>query len=185
MGSVGSDSGSALILIAGLPGVGKSTLAEEVGRQTQIPVFALDWLLGAAVQSRACHQDADFGELGRRLMLMLAHRQFLLGQSVILDAPAHEPIWREPFVDLAAADQVRLRIIEVQCPDERAHRARVTGRSRGIPGWHEFNWSHVERMKLQWQPWPPDTDRLVIDSTRSLDDAVVRAIDYINDTPIS
>ena len=46
----GSDR-STLVLITGLPGVGKSTLAEAVGRRSGVPDFALDWLLGAVVQS--------------------------------------------------------------------------------------------------------------------------------------
>lgn len=37
----------ALIVLAGLPGTGKSTLAETIGRILHIPVFSLDWLLGA------------------------------------------------------------------------------------------------------------------------------------------
>lgn len=175
----GNGEPSTLVLITGLPGVGKSTLAEAVGRRLGIPVFALDWLLGAAVQSRACRPDADWAELGRRLLLMLAHRQFLFGQSAILDAPAHEPAWRDPFLEVAESDQVRLRIVEVQCPDEAQHRGRVTGRSRGIPGWHEFNWSHVERMKLRWQSWPAGTDLLRVDSTDPFDSELDRVIDYI------
>lgn len=167
-----------LILITGLPGVGKSTLAEAVGRRLQTPVFSLDWVLGAVVQSRACPPSTNYGALGLQLLLMLAHRQLMLGQSAIIDAPGHEPAWRDPFVDEARSDNTELRIIEVQCPDEALHCARVVGRSRGIPGWHEFNWSHVERMTMRWQPWPAGTERLTVDSTKPLDDAVNRTIDY-------
>ncbi|CAA9294262.1 MAG: hypothetical protein AVDCRST_MAG93-4135, partial [uncultured Chloroflexia bacterium] len=35
-----------LIVFAGLPGTGKSTMAEAVGRTLHAPVFALDWILG-------------------------------------------------------------------------------------------------------------------------------------------
>lgn len=37
------------IVFTGLPGTGKSSLAEAVGRQLGIPVFAKDWL--EAIQS--------------------------------------------------------------------------------------------------------------------------------------
>ena len=33
-----------LIVFSGLPGTGKSTLAESVGKQQRVPVFAKDWL---------------------------------------------------------------------------------------------------------------------------------------------
>ena len=131
------------------------------------------------MQAQAFRPDSDYEELGRRLLLMLAHRQFLLGQSAILDAPGHESGWRDPFFQLAEADGVRLRIVEVQCRDEGIHRKRVDGRDRGIPGWHEFNWSHVERMKLRWQPWPSGTERLVVESTDTLERMLSQVVDYV------
>ena len=33
-----------------------------------------------------------------------------------------------------------------------AHRSRVEGRRRNIPGWHEIDWSHVEFMMTEIQP---------------------------------
>jgi hypothetical protein len=27
----------------------------------------------------------------------------------------------------------------------------VEGRTRGIPGWHELSWDHVERMRIQYK----------------------------------
>lgn len=39
-----------LIIFSGLPGTGKSTLAENVGRQLSIPVFAKDWLEATLVR---------------------------------------------------------------------------------------------------------------------------------------
>ena len=33
-----------LIIFSGLPGTGKSTLAETAGKDLSIPVFAKDWL---------------------------------------------------------------------------------------------------------------------------------------------
>lgn len=37
----------------------------------------------------------------------------------------------------------------VLCTDESVHRRRVEGRVRGIPGWHEIDWGHVERMRRE------------------------------------
>ena len=40
-----------LIVFSGLPGTGKSTLAEAVGRHLSIPVFAKDWLEATLLRS--------------------------------------------------------------------------------------------------------------------------------------
>lgn len=39
--------GGSQLVVSGVPGSGKSTVAEAVGRQLGIPVYALDWILGA------------------------------------------------------------------------------------------------------------------------------------------
>ena len=79
-----------LILFSGLPGTGKSTLAEAVGKYLAIPVFARDWLEATLVRSElvASNQNRPLGSAGYELMTMLAERQFRLDQSAILDSVA-------------------------------------------------------------------------------------------------
>ena len=33
------------------------------------------------------------------------------------------------------------------------HRSRLKERKRNIPGWHELEWSEVERVKQYYSPW--------------------------------
>jgi hypothetical protein len=42
-----------------------------------------------------------------------------------------------------------LLVIECVCSDQAVHRSRIEGRVRGIPGWHEVGWDHVERMRAE------------------------------------
>jgi len=43
--------------------------------------------------------------------------------------------------------QAEWRVIEWICSGEAAHRDRLDVRQRGIHGWHELDWSEVERVK--------------------------------------
>jgi hypothetical protein len=56
--------------------------------------------------------------------------------------------WKE----LADQYEARLLLVECVCSDEGEHRRRLEGRSRGIPGWHEVGWGHVERMRAEYPP---------------------------------
>ena len=75
------------IVFSGLPGTGKSRLAEAVGRELNIPVFAKDWLEAALLRSGLEKSDR-LGYAGYELLTTLAERQLSLGQPVILDSVA-------------------------------------------------------------------------------------------------
>ena len=65
---------SQLIVFSGLPGTGKSSLADAVGREMDIPVFAKDWLEATL---RRCGLDErnlpkGLGYVGYELLITLA-----------------------------------------------------------------------------------------------------------------
>jgi predicted kinase len=164
------------IVFAGLPGTGKSSIAEAVGRELGIPVFAKDWL-EATLRRSGLGPSTDVGYAGYELLTTLAQRQLQLGQSVILDSVASIESIRTRWHELAATYQARWRIIECVCSDETAHRARLAVRERGIPGWHELTWAEVEHVKAYYAEW--QADRLIIDAVNPLDDNIAAALNYI------
>jgi predicted kinase len=166
------------IVFSGLPGTGKSSLAEAVGRQLQIPVFAKDWLeatlVGAGLVSN--NKDKLLGISGYELLTVLAARQFKLGQSVILDCVAATQSIRDQWRELAAQHQAEWRVIECVCSDEQLHQTRLQKRKREIPNWYEIEWSDVQRSKTYFDPW--NEQRLVLDSNNSFQENLASAIEY-------
>jgi predicted kinase len=167
-----------MILFAGLPGTGKSTLAESVGRQIGIPVFAKDWLEGSLLQSslKAMMDDKRLGFAGYELLTVLAERQFMLNQSVILDSVTSTQAIRTKWYQLAKQYEAEWRVIECVCSDENLHRARLNSRQRGIPGWHELKWADVEKVKGYYPAW--EEDHLVLDMVNPLGENVFKARAY-------
>jgi predicted kinase len=175
------DSGSRtqVIIFTGLPGTGKSTLAESVARTVRAPAFAGDWLMGGLKPAHAA-----LGQLDRReylaawfgLLRTLVTRQLMLDQSAVVDdivSDGQFALWRETADSFAA----RLSLIECVCSDEAVHRARIEGRVRGIPGWHEVGWDHVERMRAEVPPLT--ADRLTVDAMQPVEDNLARVFSYI------
>jgi predicted kinase len=167
-----------LIIFSGLPGTGKSRLAEAVGRVLGIPVFAKDWLEAALVRGKliAANQNKPLGSAGYQLLTTLAERQFMLDQSVILDSVASTQSIRDIWFQLARQYRADCRVIECICSDEILHRARLNQRQRNIPGWHELEWSEVERVKQYYVPW--EGEHLVLDMIYSFTENYLKAKTY-------
>lgn len=167
-----------LIIFSGLPGTGKSMLAEALGRELGIPVFAKDWLEATLTRSEliASNQNKPLGSAGYQLLITLAERQFMLEQSVILDSVASTRSIRDIWRQLAEQYQANWRLIECICSDESLHRSRLKARKRNIPGWHELEWSEVERVKQYYSPW--EGERLVLDMIHSFNENFLKAKTY-------
>jgi predicted kinase len=168
-----------LIVFTGLPGTGKSSLAEMSGRELGIPVFAKDWLEASLVRvGITAGSEKLMGYAGYELLTTLAERQLHLGQSAILDSVASFSWIRERWRQIVATNQAQWRVIECVCSDEALHRARLERRRRNIPNWSELTWADVQRVKSYYQPWTED--RLIIDTVAPMEQnfPLVRA--YLN-----
>lgn len=166
------------IIFSGLPGTGKSRLAETIGRDLGIPVFAKDWLEAVLLRSgvETITDVKSLGFIGYELLTVLAERQCMLGQSVILDSVAGTRSIRDTWRQLSARYSAYQRVIECMCSDESLHRARLKDRKRNIPGWHELEWSEVERVKQYYLPW--EGEHLVLDMVQPFDENLLKARKY-------
>jgi predicted kinase len=175
----GRGAGARLIVFSGLPGTGKSTLAEAAGRQLHVPVFAVDWLLGSLTPFGGYHLD-DLLKIGAELLTTLAFRQLELGQSAILDFPAEDLATRTRWRTLAHTAAAEFRVVVCACSDPNLHRTRLERRQRGIPGWHEGgNWANVERRLAEFPPWTGEV--LAVDAARPLAQNLAIVLEYVTD----
>jgi predicted kinase len=149
-----------LVLITGLQGSGKSTIAELAAELLGTPLIAHDWAMSGLrpfpeIQAALdAMEPPGHGRVGWSVLRALAQSQLRRGSSVVLDGVARKP-QAEALRVLAAEEGARFLIIMTECSDRVLHRARVDGRNRSIPGWYEFDWSQVERSSKSWDPNMP------------------------------
>jgi hypothetical protein len=70
---------------------------------------------------------------------------------VVLDGVARAP-QIESLRSLAKGAGARVFVVMTECSDFELHRTRILGRDRGIPGWYELDWGHVEQSRKSWDP---------------------------------
>lgn len=157
-----------VIVFTGLPGTGKSTMAERIAVDLGAPAFAGDWLLGALKPHGVLTglERPTFLAMYYDLLATLMTRQLMLGQSAVMDCLINDEL-ADRWHQLAQRYDARLHIIECSCTDEVEHRRRVEARRRDIPGWHEISWAHVERMRLEYPPLA--FPHLVLDAIHPVD----------------
>jgi predicted kinase len=145
------------VLITGLQGSGKSTVADQAAELLGASVLAHDWAMSGLrpfpeIQAALdAMEPPGHGRVGWSLRRALAQSELRRGCSVILDGVARAP-QIETLRLLAAEERARFQVIVTDCSDPALHRSRVDNRERGIPGWYEFAWSHVEESRKSWDP---------------------------------
>lgn len=156
-----------LILLGGLPGTGKSTIAKAAARQLGLVYLRIDEIEQALLRHSP---GVDFGATGYGIGYALAAANLSLGMGVVADCvnpvAASRAGWR------AAGRHATLLEVEIICSDQAEHRRRLEQRNAEIAGHALPSWAHVEA--LVFEPWP-EVD-LVIDTAQA---AVVDAVKRI------
>ncbi|BCJ45242.1 adenylyl-sulfate kinase [Actinoplanes ianthinogenes] len=164
-----------LAVFAGLPGVGKSTLAGGVAAALPAAVLAVD-TVDFALQRYAVHETRP-GYAAYGVVAALAEEQLKIGHHVIIDAVSPVKAARELWVDLADRMAVPLRVVEVICGDDAEHRRRVESRyasrdHEGVP-----DWVRVLERQSEYEPYLGP--RLVVD-TFLAKDPVPQVVSYLS-----
>jgi predicted kinase len=165
-----------LIVMAGLPGSGKSSVAEALGRRLAAPVVSVD-PIEAAMWRAGVARDQPTGLAAYVVAEAVADGVLTLGQTVIADAVNAVEAAREQWRSLAGCHGVPVAFIEVVCSDPVVHRQRLEGRSRGIEGFLEPTWEAVERLREEFAPWTGH--RLVLDAVTDVSSNVAAAVEFL------
>ncbi len=163
-----------LVVICGLPGCGKTSLAREIARHFQIPLFAKDRIQRVLYDQVAGADAVD----GYHVLLDQAGEQLSLGVSCVLDAVFPMRGFRQQALDTALQYGARFRPIHCHCSDEALWRARMADREQLVPGWPPVGWAEVERLRPQFVQWHA-LDVLELDSVEPLQVNVQRALRFI------
>jgi aminoglycoside phosphotransferase family enzyme/predicted kinase len=153
----------ALVLVGGLPGTGKSTLARNLAEHADLTVIRSDVvrkeLAGAGPSSAGqgglyspARTEHTYRECLRR-----AEERLFAGRRVLVDATFREERWRRDFLDAAAGWSVPSVLLLCEASSETA-RARLAGRQGDAS---DADWAVRQQLADQWEePGPLTRPRL-------------------------
>src|ERR1019366_9346883 len=147
-----------LIVIGGLPGTGKSTVASVLVRRTGFAYLRVDRIEQAIIGSGEVRPP--LGPVGYLVAYGVAAEQLRHGVGVVAECVNPLAVTRDAWRGVASDAGTGVLEVELVCTDQAAHRKRVQTREVDIPGLTLPTWAQV--LEREYQPW--DRDRLIIDT---------------------
>lgn len=165
-----------LVVLSGLPGVGKSTIAGELARRLGACVVSVDQIEDAILRS-GIPQSFETGLAAYRVGATVAEEQLRTGLDVIVDAANYVEAGRALWRGAAASTGTPIAAVDVVCSDPGEHRRRLEERRRGLDAFPEPSWADVERRAADAEPWTGP--HLVVDATQPVDASVRAIVDHL------
>ncbi len=147
----------ALIVLGGLPGVGKTSIARELVKRMPSAYLRVD-VIEQSLKTVAALKDV--GSAGYVVAYELARSNLALGITVVADCVNPLPVTRGAWRSVATDGSFRLLEVEIVCSNLAEHRNRINGRSTDISDFVLPTWDDV--LKHEYESWV--TPRLVIDT---------------------
>lgn len=160
-------------MLGGLPGVGKSTVADALARRLRATVVSVDPIEDAIIRAGITMSFAT-GVAAYEVGAAVARMQLRNGLAVIADAANYLEVGRDMWRRAARDADAGVAVVEVICSDESLHRRRLESRERGLSAYPEPTWDQVVHRALETESWPEAT--IVVDTAQPVDAQLDRVL---------
>jgi predicted kinase len=161
-----------LVIFSGLPGTGKSILADRLARELHWPLLRIDDVTGE-VPAGADYRFWD----GKILVLLnLVEAQLELGISVIADS-VFMGTDRIHAQEIALKYQALFRPIYCYVSDEKLWKERVTKRVEELQNPDVATWERIQHQRQWFAPWQEDT-ALFVDAINPFEKSYAKVLEF-------
>ena len=168
-----------LVIFSGLPGTGKSTLAERLARQLGWPLLCIDDVTGDVPPNAGI----AFWDSRVAILLRLTEVQLQLGLSVVVDS-VFMNMDRNHAQELARRYGARFCPIYVFISDENVWERRVTSRHDEMKDSAVATWGRIQHQRERFRTWEPDT-ALFVDSLNPVEQNYERALAFVRQEEVA
>ena len=162
-----------LLVVSGLPGLGKTSVAREVARRLEAVHLSVDPVEDAMLACGLPRSRAT-GIAAYETLRAMAETNLELGRIVVVDAVNDSEAARDTWRRAAAATGREVCFVQLTIEDDDVHRARLEGRPRRFQHVDEPSWHDVLARARDAEPWvePPT----VADASRDLAQVVEEVV---------
>ena len=168
-----------LVIFSGLPGTGKSTLANRLARELRVPLLCIDDVIGEVPEN----PGIAFWDSKVTILLDLIETQLELGLSVIADS-VFMNMDRYHAQELARRYQTRFLPIYVYISDDKIWEERVTARFKELNNKNVASWERIQHQRERFREWEPET-ALFVDSLQAFEQNYAKILDFVMSEDVS
>ncbi len=168
---------SRLLVLSGLPGVGKTSAAALVARRVGAVHLSIDAIEESII---GCGLPASWkvGVAAYEAARVMAELNLRLGHDVVVDAVNDSDEARQTWRNAAKATDADLVFVHLVNSDPREHERRLGGRDRGFKHVAEPRWEQVQVRGAEYLPWTDE--HLELDTAvLSVDDVATAVVDRV------
>ena len=166
-------------IFSGLPGTGKSTLANHLARDLRWPLLRIDDVAGKVPS------DADYHFWDEKILILLtiAEEQLKLGVNVIADS-VFMGADRVHAQEIASKHGAIFRPIYCFVSDEAKWKKRVTEQVESAQDSDVASWEQIQHQRQWFVPWESDTG-LFIDAVAPVERNYAKVYEFVESQSVS
>ncbi|MEE1652012.1 AAA family ATPase [Brachybacterium sp. J144] len=146
-----------LVVLAGLPGVGKTSVAGILAARTASVHLSLD-AVEDSILACGLPRGWEVGVAAYEAVRAMAELNLRLGHHIVVDAVNDSDEARQTWRAAAARTGAEISFVHLVLSDATEHRRRLRGRDRGLEHVGEPTWEDVQRRRSDYAAW---TDAVV------------------------
>lgn len=141
-----------LVVLSGLPGVGKTSIAEIVAARTGSVHLSIDPVEESLL---ACGLPPGWqvGVTAYEATRAMAEQNLRLGHDVVVDAVNDSEEARQTWRTAATRAGAQIEFVHLVISDEQEHERRLSERDRSLAHVGEPPWSDVQRQRVAYAAW--------------------------------
>lgn len=159
-----------LIILSGLPGSGKTTLAKTLATHLKAIHLRIDTIEQTIKDNHP--EITDIKGTGYHIAYAIAKDNLTLGQTVIADSVNPIEITRTAWRNIATETNTPYIEVEITCSDKTEHQHRVESRTSDIKNLTPPTWQDV--LDRDYEPWK--TPNITIDTAKKTIEAATQEL---------